>query len=150
MSLYELAGTALDGGLVEIPAGVRPDLPEGCLLDAFGMALTHVGRGRARAEMTVAAIHLNQRGVVQAGALVAFADAAAGWATYASVEHGGFTTLELRTSLLRAARAGDVLRADARALHVGRRTAVFDVDVLAGERLVVRFGCTQLIVEPAS
>jgi acyl-coenzyme A thioesterase PaaI-like protein len=41
-----------------------------------------------------------------------------------------------------------VLHAEARGLHLGRRTALFDVDVQAGDRLVARFGCTQLIVEP--
>src|SRR5262249_31378287 len=133
-----------------VASGDRPALPDGCLLDAFGIRLSHVGPGRARAEMTVSPIHLNQRGIVQAGALAAFADAVAGWATYASVEHGGFTTLELGTSLVRPARAGEVLRAEARAVHVGRRTAIFDVDVLAGERLVARFGCTQLIIEPSA
>jgi uncharacterized protein (TIGR00369 family) len=147
-TLYELAGAAPDGQLVELSPAERPELPPDCLLSAFDIMLTHVGRGRARAEMTIAPIHLNQRGVVQAGALVAFADAVAGWATYASVAHGGFTTLELRTNLVRPARTGDVLHAEARGLHLGRRTALFDVDVQAGDRLVARFGCTQLIVEP--
>lgn len=147
--LYTEAQGAPPGELV--PVDRPPSVPEDCLLARFGMSLTHVGRARARVTMTVAPIHLNQRGAVQAGALVALADATAGWATYAAVEHGRFTTLELKANLLRNAASGDVLYADARPVHVGRRTAVFDVDVLsAPERLVARFTCTQLILEPAA
>jgi uncharacterized protein (TIGR00369 family) len=147
-TVYDLAGDAVDGELLELAPADRPVVPDDSMLATLGMTLTHVARGRARVAMTVAPVHLNQRGAVQAGAFVALADAAAGWATYASVEHGGFTTLELRTSLLRGAKVGDELVADARAVHLGRRTAVFEVDVNAVRRLVARFGCTQLVLPP--
>jgi uncharacterized protein (TIGR00369 family) len=103
--------------------------------------------------MPVTARHLNQRGVVQAGAMVALADAAAGWAAYTALEHGGFTTLDLHCSLLRAARAGEQLIADAAAVHLGRRTLVFEVEICrpdAPAKRMARFGCTQLVIPSAA
>jgi uncharacterized protein (TIGR00369 family) len=139
--------------LVELAPEARPHIPPDCLLAEFGMVLTHVGRGRSRAMMPVTARHLNQRGIVQAGALVAFADAAAGWAAYTALEHGGFTTLELHCSLLRAARAGERLMADAIPVHLGRRTLVFEVDIYRPDnpaQRLARFGCTQLVLDNAA
>jgi 1,4-dihydroxy-2-naphthoyl-CoA hydrolase len=147
--LYQATAGLGPGELIELAPAQRPPVPPGCLLAEFGMVLTHVGRGRSRAQMPVTARQLNQRGVVQAGALVAFADAAAGWAAYTALEDGGFTTLDLHCSLLRAAAAGDQLIADAAPVHLGRRTLVFEVDVYRPDtpaKPVARFGCTQLVL----
>jgi uncharacterized protein (TIGR00369 family) len=150
--LYQAVAGLAAGELIELAPDARPPIPAGCLLAEFGMVLTHVGRGRSRAMMPVTARHLNQRGIVQAGAMVAFADAAAGWAAYTALEHGGFTTLDLHCSLLRAAAAGDQLMADAAPVHLGRRTLVFEVDVYrpdAPAKRIARFGCTQLVLDQA-
>lgn len=151
--LYRTVAGLAAGELIELAPEARPDIPADCLIAEFGMVLTHVGHGRSRAMMPVAARHLNQRGVVQAGAIVAFADAAAGWAAYTALEHGGFTTLDLRCSLLRAVRAGEELIADAVPVHLGRRTLVFEVDIYrpdAAAKRIARFGCTQLVLESAA
>jgi acyl-coenzyme A thioesterase PaaI-like protein len=47
-----------------------------------------------------------------------------------------------------AARAGDVLSAVGRPLHVGRRTHVWEVRVANGERQAAFFTCTQMVLEP--
>jgi uncharacterized protein (TIGR00369 family) len=148
--LYQATADLAADELVELTPAARPQVPADCLLAEFGLVLTHVGRGRSRVAMQVAAGHLNQRGIVQAGAMVALADAAAGWAAYTALEHGTFTTLELRCSLLRAARLGQELIADAAPVHLGRRTLVFEVGICpAGDpaRIVARFGCTQLVLD---
>lgn len=147
--LYRIAADLAAGELVELTAEQRPIVPPGCLIDEFGFVLTHVGRGRTRVTMRVREIHLNQRGVVQAGAIVALADAGAGWAAYSALDDGGFTTLELRCSLLRAANLGDTIVAETVPVHLGRRTLVFDVGIHRGDtnRPVARFGCTQLVVD---
>ena len=148
--LYLTARGLAPDELVELAPRERPAVPPGCLLAEFGLVLTHVGRGRSRVLMQVGPQHLNQRGVAQAGALVALADAAAGWAAYTAIEHGGFTTLELRCSLLRPAVSGEQLVAEAAPVHLGRRTLVFEVDVHRPDdrtRPVARFGCTQLVVD---
>jgi uncharacterized protein (TIGR00369 family) len=150
--LYRTVKSLGPGEVVELAPHARPEVPAGCLIAEFGLVLTHVGRGRSRVTMQVGARHLNQRGIVQAGAIVALADAAAGWAAYTVLEHGAFTTLELRCSLLRAAHLGQQLVADAAPVHLGRRTLVFGVDIYHPDdpaRRAARFGCTQLVLESA-
>jgi uncharacterized protein (TIGR00369 family) len=127
--------------------------PPGCFLDAMGMRLTHIGVGRARAEMMLTPLHLNQRGGPQGGALVAFADAVAGWASDGAVPAGNFATFDLTCHLLSRADAGTTLVAEARPVHIGRRSIVQDVDVFsaadernATRRLMARFTCTQLVL----
>ena len=151
--LYRTVAGLADGELIELAPQARPHIPPDCLLAELGMVLTHVGRGRSRAMMPVTARHLNQRGLVQAGAMVAFADAAAGWAAYTALEHGGFTTLDLHCSLLRAARAGEELIADAVPVRLGRRILVFEVDIYRPAdpaQPMAHFGCTQLVLDNAA
>ena|SRR5690606_20835185 len=148
--LHDLAAGLEDDEWLELAGTDAAKVPDGCLLDELGMVLTDVGRGRARGRMEVTRRHLNQRGIVQAGAIVAFADAMAGWATYTSVP-GRFATVNLTTNLLRAAAEGDVLVAEARVVHPGRTTHVLDVVVskrVAGheDTPIARFTCTQLIL----
>lgn len=152
--LFQLARTAPAGGMVPVPAELA-GTPGGCLLQTMGMRLTDIGVGRARAEMVIAAVHLNQRGNAQGGALVAFADAAAGWATDGALPAGNFTTLGLSCNLLGRADAGTTLVAEARPVHLGRSSIVQDVEVFppdqegaAARRLVARFTCTQLVLNP--
>ena len=157
-SLYRLTEGLGAGELVPLDGDSGFRVPAGCLLDQLGIVLTRIGRGTAVAEMTLGKGHLNQRGIAQAGAIVALADATAGWASYSAIEHGGFTTLQLSTNLLRAGRAGDRLVATAKPVRLGRRVQVIDVFVAAvdehdsdGEgELVARFTCNQLVLEPKS
>jgi 1,4-dihydroxy-2-naphthoyl-CoA hydrolase len=56
--------------------------------------------------------------------------------------------VELKTNVFSAGRLGDVLEATAEALHVGRRTQVWEVRVTNGARLAANFVCTQMVLEP--
>lgn len=151
MDLYQIAQQAPDGlSPVPEPAG---SVPPGCLLDLLGIRLTDVGPGRSRARMRLGDQHLNQRGVPQGGSLVAFADAAAGWASYGALPEGNFTTVQLGCHFLAAAAPGTELVALAEPVHLGSRMLVLEVRVLPQEqegadrpRLAARFTCTQLIV----
>ncbi|MBO0890454.1 MAG: PaaI family thioesterase [Acidothermales bacterium] len=151
--IYAATSDLAPGELVEVGAELFDGLPQDCLLASLGFRPTHVGRGSCRVTMTVGAGHLNQRGIVQAGALVALADAAAGWASYAAVESGRFTTLDLSCNLLRAAKPGDELVAHASPVHLGRRTLVIQVvvsrqgDEAPANRPVARVTCTQLVLD---
>jgi uncharacterized protein (TIGR00369 family) len=151
--LHELTARLAAGELAEIPPGTVVH-PPGGLFDVFGIELTHVGPGSARAQMKVRQVHLNQRGVVQGGAIVALADAAAGWASYTTLPDPQFTTLDLSCNLTGPARDGALLVATATPVHLGRRTQVLDVTVQdvaratanPGRGLVARFSCTQLVL----
>jgi uncharacterized protein (TIGR00369 family) len=152
VDLYRATAGLPPGEMIDIDPAVVGALPPDCLLARLGIVPTHIGRGACRAEMTVGPGHLNQRGIVQAGALVAFADATAGWASYAAVESGRFTTLDLSCNLLRPVSTGDRVVAVASPVHLGRRTLVLQVAVTTDAgRPIVRFSCTQLVLgDPAS
>ena len=141
------------GHLEEVDDELRATTPPNCLLDVLDIHLTHAGPGAARALMTVREKHLNQAGAVQAGALIALADATAGWAAKTAVPDGQtFTTLELNANLVRPARRGELLEAVASPVQVGRRVMVFQVDVRvhaqegAEGKLAASFRCTELVV----
>lgn len=150
---YELVADTAPQTLTPVSAELAA-VPEGCLLDTLGMRLTDVGLGMSRVEMTIGPIHLNQRGIAQGGTLVALADAAAGWASYAAVEAGIFTTVDLSCNLVGRTEVGGTLVALATPVHLGRKTLVLNVDILSLEqessppprRLVAHFTCTQLVL----
>ena len=150
--LYALTSGLGPDELIALGPELRASIPPDCLLATLDITPTHVGRARARAAMTVNRQHLNQRGIAQAGALIAFADATAGWASYSALASGRFTTLDLSANLLGAAREGDRLVADARPIHAGRTTQVFDVEITrvqvpgAAGAVIARVTCTQLIL----
>ena len=116
-----------------------------------GVQITAIEQGLLRAELPVRDELFAPNGFLHAGAVVTLADTAAGYATVAHLPEGasGFTTLELKTNFVRAAREG-ILLCEARAVHLGRSTQVWDATVTAsgGERPVALFRCTQLVLYP--
>jgi uncharacterized protein (TIGR00369 family) len=81
----------------------------------------------------------------------AFADTLAGYGCVAHLPQGAqnFTTVELKTNFLGTATQGR-LYGEARAVHLGRTTQVWDATVVHGEerRKLALFRCTQLILYP--
>jgi uncharacterized protein (TIGR00369 family) len=142
------------GQMEPVDERLAATVPAGTLIDALGIRLTHVGPGAARAVMTVGVVHLNQAGVAQAGAVLALADATAGWAAKTALGDGGrFVTLELNANLVRPGRPGDELEAIATPVHVGRSNQVLQVAVryaVAGEQgtgaMVASFRCTEMVL----
>jgi 1,4-dihydroxy-2-naphthoyl-CoA hydrolase len=86
-------------------------------------------------------------GILHAGTVVAFADSFAGWGCMASLPEGatGFVTSELKVNLIASTTAPDALRCEARLLHGGRSTQVWDVAVTreSDGRTLAHFRCTQ-------
>ncbi|MDQ1105713.1 PaaI family thioesterase [Nocardioides zeae] len=139
------------GAVRAVSAGDAP-VPPGSLIDSLGIRLTHVGPGAAVATMEIATQHLNQAGVAQAGAVMALADAAAGWGAKTALRAGqSFTTLELNANLVRAARPGDRLVATASPVHLGRTSMVIAVTVVVeveggASKTLAEFRCTELVL----
>ena len=147
--LFRVTARLQPGELTDVEPAFMAGIPSDSMLSGLGITLVQVGRGASRATMAVGREHLNQRGIAQAGAIVALADAAAGWASYSAIEDGKFTTLNLDVNLLRPAREGDTLMAEARPVHLGRRTHVLGVVVTrveAPEKPLARFTCTQMVL----
>ncbi|GLY66401.1 hypothetical protein Atai01_30200 [Amycolatopsis taiwanensis] len=89
-------------------------------------------------------------GFVHAAALIGLADTLCGSGCAASLPTGasGFTTVELKTTVLAAAREG-FLHCRATSVHSGRSTQLWDATVTDDQaRTVAVFRCTQLVLWP--
>jgi 1,4-dihydroxy-2-naphthoyl-CoA hydrolase len=103
----------------------------------------------ARGHLVAEQRHLHPGGFVHGGVWVTLADTVAAWATIANLPPPhNFSTAEMKVNLFGVARAGDTLVADAQALHLGRRTHVWEVRIEIEDRLGALFVCTQVLVAP--
>lgn len=101
-------------------------------------------------EMEAGRTHLTIGNRVHGGAIMAFADTVAAYATLLNLpswEHGT-TTIESKTNFLRGASPG-VLRAEARPLHRGRSTMVWQTAIFdpSGEQVAI-VTQTQFVIPP--
>ena len=116
-----------------------------------GLAITEVADGFVKGELELRKVLLAPNGYLHAGAIVTFADTLAGYGCIAHLPGNAenFTTVELKVNYLGTAREGK-LYGEARALHLGRTTQVWDAVVSHGEerRKLALFRCTQLVLYP--
>jgi len=142
MSNYRLrAGVSVEG-LNALAAGHLPGL--------FGIEILTIEPGKLRAFLTIRPEMLAPNGFLHAATIIALADTTAGYATIAHLPPGTdrFTTIELKSNFFGTLTEG-VLLCEARAVHAGRTTQVWDAEVSseAGQRLAL-FRCTQMILWP--
>jgi len=120
----------------------------------LGIELVEASYGRLVAQIAVADHHMAANGYLHAGAIVTLADTACGFGCFASLPEGAhsFTTVELKSNFLRTVGPGAVIRAEARLVHDGRRTQVWDATVYnadqknAEHKPLALFRCTQLLI----
>jgi len=93
-----------------------------------------------------------EAGFVHAGSVVSLADTACGFGCAASLPPGAvdFTTVELKSNFLSTARLGEAVGCEARLVHGGRTTQVWDATVVnrASGKTMALFRCTQLLLSP--
>ena len=115
-----------------------------------GFRTVEVRENYLRAELTITASALNPYGILHGGSVVTMADTACGYACIAHLPPGakGFTTIELKTNFLGSAKDGTVV-CEARAVHIGRSTHVWDATVRHKEsgRTLALFRCTQMVLQ---
>lgn len=121
----------------------------GYLPGMIGIELLRAGPGEVDARLELRRELLAPNDYLHAATVIALADSAAGMGCIASLPEGkdGFTTIELKTNFLRTARDG-ALRCEARLVHAGRTTQVWDATVTReedGEPLAL-FRCTQYLL----
>jgi uncharacterized protein (TIGR00369 family) len=121
------------------------------LSGVLGIAVTHYEPGLLRAIMPLRdELLLNAGSLIHAGTVMAFADTCAGWACLLGLpdEAAGFTTIEGKVNLIATATRDDVLRGEARVLHKGRATEVWDVTVVRDrdDRTIAIYRCTQMLL----
>lgn len=126
---------------------------EGTLSDLLGMHVLQAEHGLVRARLDIDTRHLGPTGYVHAGAVVTLADTCAGMGCVASFPDGvrGFTTVELKLNSLRSATTGKALSCEARLVHGGRTTQVWDAQVTRedDDRLLGLYRCTQMLLTEA-
>jgi len=120
----------------------------GHLPGLLGIAFDGFEDGVVRARLALEEKHFAPNGYVHAATVIALADTAAGYGCLLTLPEGGtgFTTIEVKTNFLRSAREGTI-RCEARLVHGGRTTQVWDATVSDPEgRPMALFRCTQLVL----
>jgi uncharacterized protein (TIGR00369 family) len=125
---------------------------KGTLPGELGIEWEEVANGRASGAFTVAEKHMAPNGFLHAASIVALVDSACGYGCVASAPEGasGFTTIELKANYLSTARIGERVTCEARLVHGGRMTQVWDaeaVNATTGKTMAL-FRCTQMILYP--
>ena len=122
---------------------------EGCLPGLLGIRVLALGTEHVRAEVEVGQNHMAPNGFLHAGTIITLADSCCGYGCMASMpaEAKGFTTIETKSNHLGTARSG-VIDCEARAVHLGRSTQVWDATVTNREtgKTIALFRCTQMIL----
>jgi uncharacterized protein (TIGR00369 family) len=115
----------------------------------LGIEFPAADAGRVSARLALEEKHMAPNGYLHAGTVVGFADSACGYGCILNLPDGatGFTTVELKTNFLRSAQAGATIDCEARLVHGGRTTQLWDATVTDQEgRTMALFRCTQLVL----
>lgn len=117
----------------------------------FGIEFTHLETGLVQARLVVRPELMATNGYLHAATVIALADTSCGFGTIAHLPEGasGFTTIELKSNFLGTVREG-AIRSEARPVHAGRTTQVWDAEVFdeATGRRIALFRCTEMILYP--
>ncbi len=124
---------------------------QGTLPDHLGFQLLSAEEGRLTAALDVQAHHLAPNGYLHAASIVMLADTLCGYGCMLHLPEGAqsFTTIELKSNHLGTARGGRI-ECEARPVHRGRTTQVWDATVTAAGKTIALFRCTQMILWPAA
>ena len=122
---------------------------EGALPGLIGLEVTEAEEGRLSSRLALRDELLAPNGYLHAATVVALADPSCGYGTFVNLPEGaeGFTTIELKSNFLGTAREGTIT-CEARLVHGGRNTQVWDATVTGTEKIIALFRCTQMILYP--
>jgi 1,4-dihydroxy-2-naphthoyl-CoA hydrolase len=117
---------------------------------SLGIELDAAAREQVRGRMSWDASRCTVGGVLHGGALITFADSLGAICAFLNLPAGaGTATIESKTNLFRAVRAGTV-HGTCRPLHAGRSTIVVQTDLYDdGGRRVAQVTQTQSVLLPA-
>jgi 1,4-dihydroxy-2-naphthoyl-CoA hydrolase len=124
---------------------------QGTLTDHLGFELVAVGAGSVTAAFEVKPHHLAPNGYLHAASIIMLADSCCGFGCMMHLPEGAqsFTTIEIKSNHLGTARDGRV-ECEAKPVHQGRTTQVWDATVTAAGKTIALFRCTQMILWPKS
>ncbi len=121
----------------------------GTLPAHLGFELLSVEDGLITAAIDVQPHHLAPNGFLHAATIILLADTSCGFGCMAHLPEGAqsFTTIEIKSNHLGTARDGRI-ECEARPVHRGRTTQVWDATVTAQGKTIALFRCTQMILWP--
>ena len=126
-------------------------LQNGTLPGVLGVQVTAVSAEGVHATMAITPAHMAPNGFLHAAAVVALADSCCGYGCLSQLPKGasGFTTIELKSNHLGTALEGSI-ECQARPVHLGRTTQVWDASVTAAGsgKTIALFRCTQMVLWP--
>lgn len=117
---------------------------------ALGIEVDHADNGVARGHMPIADAVRQPYGIVHGGAYAALAETLASVGTYAVVAPDGKVALGMSndTHFLRSAREG-MVRGEARAIHSGRTTWVWEIEMKSDEGVLLAVSRVTIAVREA-
>jgi uncharacterized protein (TIGR00369 family) len=136
-------------GRVELTLAQLKEMGSSGFPGLLGIEFDEVGDGVSRARLALEDKHMAPNGYLHAGAVVGFADSACGYGCILNLPEGalGFTTVELKTNFLRSAQPGATIDCEAKLVHGGRTTQLWDATVSdADGRTMALFRATQLML----
>ena len=114
-----------------------------------GFEVVSAEPGLLHASMTVKPELLAPNGYLHAASVIALADSACGFGAMLDLPEDakGFTTIELKSNFMGTALEG-VVECEARRVHHGRTTQVWDAEVRVQrkEKAIALFRCTQIVL----
>lgn len=118
----------------------------------MGVRLLEASPRRVRAEMAVRPELCTAGGILHGGAYMAFADTLGAVGTVLNLQKGQTTTTtDSSTKFIGGAKVGSVVSGESVALHVGRRTHVWQTEIRSAEgKLCAVVTQTQLVMDAPS
>ena len=142
--VFHTVGDDLVAGLNRMQQGFLPGV--------LGLEVVEARPGLLRSRFTVEKQHMAPNGFLHAASVIALLDTAAGYGCRISLPEGGvgFTTIELKSNYLGTAREDESVHCEARLVHGGRLTQVWDAEATHGEtgKTLALFRCTQMVLYP--
>ena len=112
----------------------------------LGMKVVELAEGRVVIEMPLREEYLNWAGITHGGAIMSLADHAFGCAL--NTGDLAYVAVQFNTSFVAAPRVGEVLQAEGRVLHAGRKIGMVQITVKdSSGRLIATASGTSVAVE---
>jgi len=124
---------------------------EGLFAETLGVKFLEATPQCIRAELRITRALCTMPGIMHGGAIMAFADTLGAYGTSLNLPVGaGTTTIESKTNFFAAGQEGAKVIGECRALHLGKRTHVWQTQVRREDgRLVAQITQTQIVLEAA-
>lgn len=138
---------------IEVPTTIEQWQVSGAdyLPGTLGLEFVTVEPALVVARLEIRKAVLSWNGFLHAGTVVSLADTCCGYGTLRSLPEGadGFTTIDLTSNFIGTARDG-IVNCEARPLHQGRSTQIWDaiVSAEATAKPIAHFRCSQMVLWP--